>query len=1078
MRRDATFPKPNVVSFNATLSAYARGVAWASSMALLEDMYTSKVHPDRATLGACVSALEQSRCWQQVLLLLSDSRMVEPDLRAWNASMSCCTRAEAWPHALQLFHKWRERLTPNEISYNTALNAWERGSHWAPVLKLFQEMLHREVPPDVVTFNTTIAALQWERWELGLQHFDLLRHRKLRPNVVTLGTIIGACGRGLQWQRALHFFWQGDRYGDWAPNEVAVVSAMTACKQSGRWLEALQLFQDLGRRSLQQNVVSHSAAIAACAKAGQFEQVELLLQQMHEASVRANAVAFTAALRLPSLSWQRALELFRIMEAQCIETDAFAFHRLVKVCQIDSIWEEAVRAFVRMCEKHEPRADTFTCALSACQKATAWEAAVALATTEPYMTLAEGEVERDLVASACLQGGQRELASQLFRFMEAACGKRGVLCSCGQQSEVPVIAQSAKLTFLDRLLKQLHAQNMGINDAWRKELPGCKFACGEVVTAGSARWWRLAYSGALASASMAQATRRGLVIDVVEDVLKIAEEAGNRKVEAPAAKERPEKKTEATGLGEGEMVLRVWMPKVSKAGYGQRAAPWHAAYKGRATDKAMKWLVAFADKLRRRGVGKLLQPGNLLDELAMFGTRDGRSVVTMQKLQWRSMLCRDLVLLLELKGERAQVKRLRDTLGEPFWTLCDDPQHTSHSLCDFAQVYDRGDRKKPRKRRSFCCKRQYTGADNFCSSCGMSLLGTGAELLSSVCQEILLWRDVDLCAPDRQAKLSGEKKRKSASAWLQSAPKKTRTMGCCFGDLEEPKHALPYRKFPWTTCPVNPVLIFCQYISTLDLLESYCAYRNWRTLRMDGATSRVLRELDMRDFNSHDEDKDLFVYLIGTRAGGLGDWNPHVDHQAIDRAHRIGQTRQEWGIEERLVLRATSKLQMERRRKPRERAETAEDEEEEEFLADSEDTLSQEEAYQGESLEDFSLQELLERERRPAPISDEGLRSPELEHQVFQRRAAAQRAEREMCDDATTFGHLRPPPESSRSSSGRIIKSTKTFVWRPAATAEEFQAPVAAVNRKPKVVLKHFLKCFVCTDGCEAASASKMMPTP
>eukprot|EP00913_Durusdinium_trenchii_P029049 g27237.t1 len=361
MRRDATFPKPNVVSFNATLSAYARGVAWASSMALLEDrtartdMYTSKVHPDRATLGACVSALEQSRCWQQVLLLLSDSRMVEPDLRAWNASMSCCTRAEAWPHALQLFHKWRERLTPNEISYNTALNAWERGSHWAPVLKLFQEMLHREVPPDVVTFNTTIAALQWERWELGLQHFDLLRHRKLRPNVVTLGTIIGACGRGLQWQRALHFFWQGDRYGDWAPNEVAVVSAMTACKQSGRWLEALQLFQDLGRRSLQQNVVSHSAAIAACAKAGQFEQVELLLQQMHEASVRANAVAFTAALRLPSLSWQRALELFRIMEAQCIETDAFAFHRLVKVCQIDSIWEEAVRAFVRMCEKHEPR---------------------------------------------------------------------------------------------------------------------------------------------------------------------------------------------------------------------------------------------------------------------------------------------------------------------------------------------------------------------------------------------------------------------------------------------------------------------------------------------------------------------------------------------------------------------------------------------------------------------------------------------------------------------------------------------------------------------------------------------------
>ncbi|CAJ1447398.1 unnamed protein product, partial [Effrenium voratum] len=102
----------------------------------------------------------------------------------------------------------------------------------------------------------------------------------------------------------------------------------------------------------------------------------------------------------------------------------------------------------------------------------------------------------------------------------------------------------------------------------------------------------------------------------------------------------------------------------------------------------------------------------------------------------------------------------------------------------------------------------------------------------------------------------------------------------------------------------HKVLIFCQYVHTLDFLEAYCAFRQWRCLRLDGSTARVLRELDMRDFNSHDE--DLFVYLIGTRAGGLGvnlasanhvviyeqDWNPHVDHQAIDRAHRIGQSRQ------------------------------------------------------------------------------------------------------------------------------------------------------------------------------------------
>lgn len=43
---------------------------------------------------------------------------------------SICLRKTActpFPNGVR-FHKWRERLTPNEISYNTALNAWVGGA--------------------------------------------------------------------------------------------------------------------------------------------------------------------------------------------------------------------------------------------------------------------------------------------------------------------------------------------------------------------------------------------------------------------------------------------------------------------------------------------------------------------------------------------------------------------------------------------------------------------------------------------------------------------------------------------------------------------------------------------------------------------------------------------------------------------------------------------------------------------------------------------------------------------------------------------------------------------------------------
>jgi len=66
---------------------------------------------------------------------------------------------------------------------------------------------------------------------------------------------------------------------------------------------------------------------------------------------------------------------------------------------------------------------------------------------------------------------------------------------------------------------------------------------------------------------------------------------------------------------------------------------------------------------------------------------------------------------------------------------------------------------------------------------------------------------------------------------------------------------------------------------------------------------------------------DIFVFLLSTRAGGLGinltaadtvifydsDWNPTVDQQAMDRAHRLGQTKQVSSIH-KLILNNNNKL--------------------------------------------------------------------------------------------------------------------------------------------------------------------------
>merc|ERR1712157_76510 len=86
-------------------------------------------------------------------------------------------------------------------------------------------------------------------------------------------------------------------------------------------------------------------------------------------------------------------------------------------------------------------------------------------------------------------------------------------------------------------------------------------------------------------------------------------------------------------------------------------------------------------------------------------------------------------------------------------------------------------------------------------------------------------------------------------------------------------------------------------------MEDYLNYRQWKYCRIDGSTDVDDRQKQMDEFNN--SSSDIFVFLLSTRAGGLGinlasadtciifdsDWNPHQDSQAMDRCHRIGQTR-------------------------------------------------------------------------------------------------------------------------------------------------------------------------------------------
>lgn len=124
------------------------------------------------------------------------------------------------------------------------------------------------------------------------------------------------------------------------------------------------------------------------------------------------------------------------------------------------------------------------------------------------------------------------------------------------------------------------------------------------------------------------------------------------------------------------------------------------------------------------------------------------------------------------------------------------------------------------------------------------------------------------------------------------------------------------------------VLLFSQMTRMLDIIQDYMEYRGYSYERLDGSVRGEERNLAVKNFSS----KDIFVFLLSTKAGGVGlnltaadtvifmdsDFNPQNDLQAAARCHRIGQNRPvkvvrllaRDTVEEIMYSRAVSKLHL------------------------------------------------------------------------------------------------------------------------------------------------------------------------
>ncbi|CAA3021982.1 ATP-dependent DNA helicase DDM1 isoform X1 [Olea europaea subsp. europaea] len=196
----------------------------------------------------------------------------------------------------------------------------------------------------------------------------------------------------------------------------------------------------------------------------------------------------------------------------------------------------------------------------------------------------------------------------------------------------------------------------------------------------------------------------------------------------------------------------------------------------------------------------------------------------------------------------------------------------------------------------------------------------------------------------------------------------------------------------------HKVLIFSQWTKILDIMEYYFSEKGFEVCRIDGNVKLSERKRQIEEFN--DVNSNYRIFLLSTRAGGLGinltsadtcilydsDWNPQMDLQAMDRCHRIGQTKPvhvyrlttAQSVEGRILKRAFSKLKLEhvvigkgQFKQERTKADGSDVMTEEELLAVLRDDEDGEDKWIQTSISDENLEKILDRSDLITSSSDD-----------------------------------------------------------------------------------------------------------
>nr|CAD1821943.1 unnamed protein product [Ananas comosus var. bracteatus] len=303
--------KPNIVSYNALLSAYSSNGMHVEALAIFKSIKRDGLRPDIVSYTSLLNAYGRSSQPEKAREIFDTMKR----------------------------HNWK----PNRVSYNALIDAYGSVGMLAEAVKVLHEMERDEIHPDIVSISTLLAACG--RCGQIVKIDSILSAAKSRGivlNTVAYNSAIGSYMSVGEYDKALKLY-KLMKENNAKPDSVTFNILISGSCKVGKFTESLKLLDEMTELQI------------PLSKEGQLVEAESIFNRMREAGCFPDVITYTAMIHAYSIAeLEESMGSFPGHGWKGIEPDPIACSSLMEVLNRGCQPEMVIQLVELMREKHIP----------------------------------------------------------------------------------------------------------------------------------------------------------------------------------------------------------------------------------------------------------------------------------------------------------------------------------------------------------------------------------------------------------------------------------------------------------------------------------------------------------------------------------------------------------------------------------------------------------------------------------------------------------------------------------------------------------------------------------------------------